>query len=97
MSEADKIIKSLRDSGKKVEEFYMSNKTSDKNVANIENRKQVNTSLGFSIDLERTLNYLAEHNAYFAQIGKTKIRYIGEEEDTTNGKRQVFEIERQVD
>ena len=34
MSEADKIIKSLRDSGKKVEEFYMSNKTSDKNVAN---------------------------------------------------------------
>ena len=36
MSEADKIIKSLRDSGKKVEEFYMSNKTSDKNVADIE-------------------------------------------------------------
>ena len=36
MSEADKIIKSLRDSGKKVEEFYMSNKTSDKNVANIQ-------------------------------------------------------------
>ena len=36
MSEADKIIKSLRDSGKKVEEFYMSNKTSDKNVANVE-------------------------------------------------------------
>ena len=34
MSEADKIIKSLRDSGKKVEEFYMSNKTSDKNVVN---------------------------------------------------------------
>lgn len=36
MSEADKIIKSLRDSGKKVEEFYMSNKTSDKNVGSIE-------------------------------------------------------------
>lgn len=34
MSEADKIIKSLRDSGKKVEEFYMSNKTSDENVVN---------------------------------------------------------------
>lgn len=62
-----------------------------------EDRKQVNTSLGFSIDLERTLNYLAEHNMYFAQIGKTKIRYIGEKEDTTNGKRQVFEIERKVD
>ena len=36
MGEADKIIKGLRDSGKKVEEFYMSNKTSDKNVALIE-------------------------------------------------------------
>ena len=36
MSEADKIIESLKKSGKKVEEFYISNKTSDKNVANIE-------------------------------------------------------------
>ena len=34
MSEADKIIKNLKNSGKKVEEFYVSNKTSDKNVAN---------------------------------------------------------------
>ena len=34
MSEADKIIKNLKNSRKKVEEFYMSNKTSDKNVAN---------------------------------------------------------------
>lgn len=75
----------------------MSNKTSDENVGHIEDRKQVNASLGFSIDLERTLNYLAEYNMYFAQIGKTKIRYIGEKEDTTNGKRQVFEIERKID
>ena len=36
MSEADKIIKNLKNSGKKVEEFYVSNKTSDKNVANIQ-------------------------------------------------------------
>ena len=36
MSEADKIIKNLKNSGKKVEEFYVSNKTSDKNVALIE-------------------------------------------------------------
>ena len=35
MSEADKIIESLKNSGKKVEEFYVSNKTSD-DVANIE-------------------------------------------------------------
>lgn len=34
MSEADKIIESLKNSGRKVEEFYVSNKTSDKNVAN---------------------------------------------------------------
>ena len=33
MSEADKIIESLKNFGKKVEEFYVSNKTSDKNVA----------------------------------------------------------------
>ena len=34
----------------------MSIKTSDENVANIEEKKQINTSLGFSIDLERILN-----------------------------------------
>lgn len=39
MSEADKIIESLKNSGKKVEEFYVSNKTSDQNVANIEDVK----------------------------------------------------------
>ena len=36
MSEADKIIESLKNSGRKVEEFYTGNKTSDINVANIE-------------------------------------------------------------
>lgn len=36
MSEADMIIESLKNSGKKVEEFYMTNKTSDKNVGSIE-------------------------------------------------------------
>ena len=36
MSEADMIIESLKNSGKKVEEFYMSNKTSNKNVGSIE-------------------------------------------------------------
>ena len=39
MSEADKIIKNLKNSGKKVEEFYVSNKTSNINVANIEDVK----------------------------------------------------------
>ena len=45
MSEADKIIKSLRDSGKKVEEFYMSNKTSDKNVVTEEDLEVLNEVL----------------------------------------------------
>lgn len=36
MSEVDMIIESLKNSGKKVEEFYMSNKTSDKNVGSID-------------------------------------------------------------
>ena len=36
MSEADKIIENLRKSGRKVEEFYTGNKTSDKNVGSIE-------------------------------------------------------------
>ena len=40
MSEADKIIESLKNSGKKVEEFYVSNKTSDKNVGSIEKISQ---------------------------------------------------------
>lgn len=76
-------------------------KGNDINVDSIEEDikivEQERTSLGFSIDLERTLNYLTEHNDYFAKIGKTMIRYIGEKEDTINGKRQVFEIERQVE
>lgn len=75
----------------------MSNETSDENVANIEEKKQINTSLGFSIDLERILNHLVEHETYMAMISNIRIRYIGEKEDTANGKRQVFEIERQVD
>lgn len=95
MSEADKIIESLKNSERKVEEFYTGNKTSDKNVANVE--EQINTSLGFSIDLERVLNHLVEHETYMAMISNIRIRYIGEKEDTANGKRQVFEIERQVD
>ena len=36
MSEADKIIESLKNSGRKVEEFYTGNKGSDKNVGSIE-------------------------------------------------------------
>lgn len=89
---AYKIVSIMKNRG-----VGMSNKTSDKNVANIEEKKQINTSLGFSIDLERILNHLVEHETYMAMISNIRIRYIGEKEDTANGKRQVFEIERQVD
>lgn len=57
--------------------------------------KQVTT--GFVLDLENILNSLVENENFMAQIGKTTIRYIGETEDTANGKRQVFEIERKID
>ena len=36
MSEADKIVESLKNSGRKVEKFYTGNKGSDKNVGSIE-------------------------------------------------------------
>ena len=45
MSEADKIIESLKNSGKKVEEFYVSNKTSDKNVVTEEDLEVLNEVL----------------------------------------------------
>ena len=51
MSEADKIIESLKNSGRKVEEFYTGNKTSDKNVANVTKN---------DIDILNTLIYVYE-------------------------------------
>ena len=86
---------SNKTSDKNVGSIEKISQTSDKNVANIE--EQINTSLGFSIDLERVLNHLVEHETYMTMISNIRIRYIGEKEDTANGKRQVFEIERQVD
>lgn len=44
MSETDKIIENLRKSGRKVEEFYTGNKTSDKNVGSID-EKAVNDDI----------------------------------------------------
>ena len=62
MSEADKIIKNLKNSGKKVEEFYVSNKTSDKNVAKIEDDvnelksiMNLRTESGFAYSQKNTL------------------------------------------
>ena len=45
MSEADKIIESLKNSGRKVEEFYTGNKTSDINVGSIEEDIEILNSI----------------------------------------------------
>lgn len=56
--------------------------------------KQMNISVSFSLDLEKILNHLVENDTYMAQLGDITIKYIGAKEDTSNGKREVFEIER---
>ncbi len=56
--------------------------------------KTMQISLGFSLDLEKILNDLVENDTYMAQLGDITIKYIGTTEDTTKGKREVFEIER---
>lgn len=56
--------------------------------------KTMQTSLGFSLDLTKILNHLVENDTYMAQLGDITIKYIGAKEDTSKGKREVFEIER---
>lgn len=56
--------------------------------------KQMNISVAFSLDLTKILNHLVENETYMAQLGDIIIRYIGTKEDTANGKREIFEIER---
>ena len=74
MSEADKIIKNLKNSGKKVEEFYVSNKTSDKNVANIEDEIKENQK-----KIENTTTNYKNLIADISSIAKE----LGLEEDAT--------------
>lgn len=56
--------------------------------------KQMNILVSFSLDLTKILNHLVENETYMAQLGNITIKYIGTTEDTTRGKRQIFEIER---
>lgn len=56
--------------------------------------KQMNISVAFSLDLTKILNHLVENETYMAQLGNITIKYIGTTEDTTRGKREIFEIER---
>ena len=47
------------------------------------------------MELEKLFNYLVENEDYMAQIGKLKIKYMGVTEDTLNGTREMFYIERE--
>lgn len=58
--------------------------------------KHMNTTPQLVLGLEKILDYLVENNNYSAQINNINIFYKGIKEDTVNGKRQVFEIERKV-
>ena len=100
MGEADKIIKGLRDSGKKVEEFYMSNKTSDKNVGSIEEDvdelksiMNLRTDSGFAYSQKNTLSLQKAIKNVLTDY--TRQKQINEEHQKINGKlrERVKELE----
>ena len=85
MSEADKIIESLKNSGKKVEEFYMSNKTSDKNVGSIEDDvKEIKESIE---EAYRCYEYDLDYNPFSKRIlaDYTRQKEMNEEHQKING------------
>ena len=49
------------------------------------------------IEFNKILDYLIKNGEYMAQIGDLSMRYTGTVEDTTNGKREMFYIERKVE
>ena len=100
MGEADKIIKGLRDSGKKVEEFYMSNKTSDKNVGSIEEDvdelksiMNLRTDSGFAYSQKNTLSLQKAIKNVLTDY--TRQKQINEEHQKINGelREKVKELE----
>lgn len=56
--------------------------------------KQMNISVAFNLDLHKILNELTGKENYMAKLGDVTIKYIGKNEDTARGKREIFEIER---
>ena len=79
MSEADMIIESLKNSGKKVEEFYMSNKTSDKNVGSIEKISQTSDNNVANIEddvneLKSIMNLRTESGFAYSQKNTLKLQ-----------------------
>ena len=92
MSEADKIIESLKNSGKKVEEFYVSNKTSDKNVGSIEDDINELKTLLFQ---DRLTNYGKRKMINYYENEITRQKQINEEHKRLNGelREKVKELE----
>lgn len=60
----------------------------------IDDKKVIKTNPVFIMGLEGLLDMLVKEQDYQAKIGNTYISYIGDREDTLNGKKQCFVIER---
>ena len=58
--------------------------------------KYMNMTPELVFGLESILDKLVEENGYMAKINNTYITYQGIEEDTSNGKREVFIIKRKI-
>lgn len=48
------------------------------------------------METEKLMDWLVKNAEYMAQIGNLKMQYKGLVEDTINGKRQIFYIERKI-
>ncbi len=59
--------------------------------------KFMNTTPQMVWELEKILDYLVQNNTYNAQIGNITIFYKGVKENTSNDKRQIFEIQRKLE
>ena len=100
MSEADKIIESLKNSGKKVEEFYMSSKGRDINVGSIEEDvdelksiMNLRTVSGFAYSQKNTLSLQKAIKNVLTDY--TRQKQINEEHQKINGelREKVKELE----
>lgn len=47
-------------------------------------------------ELQKVLDYLSENGSYLAVVDNLSLYYKGTTEDTINGKRQMFYIERKI-
>ena len=95
MSEADKIIESLKNSGRKVEEFYTGNKGSDKNVGSIKRLKQMVEIIPtcdfpkFQMDYDNALLFANDIENILAEREQDKKRIQELEEENAIQRRQL--------